>query len=189
MPYQIAVTPVWIDRATGDEVTLSDRPKLVSVLKQLQGNGASIILHGFNRTYRTAESGQGFEFWDAKYDQPITTNDPKNAEKKRSKSQFPNEKDFHTYTKSYQQQEVAYTEEKLTKGIELLARQGLYPLAFEVPHDAISQKGYEVISKHVSKPIWTGAVIRPHLENSRCIAARDVSCHVTRHDLISSAAS
>ncbi|WP_342497706.1 DUF2334 domain-containing protein [Bacillus sp. FSL R7-0672] len=150
IPYQIAVTPVWIDRATGDEVTLSDRPKLVSVLKQLQGNGASIILHGFNRTYRTAESGQGFEFWDAKYDQPITTNDPKNAEKKRSKSQFPNEKDFHTYTKSYQQQEVAYTEEKLTKGIELLARQGLYPLAFEVPHDAISQKGYEVISKHVS---------------------------------------
>lgn len=150
IPYQIAVTPVWIDRATGDEVTLSDRPKLVSVLKQLQENGASIILHGLNRTYRTAESGQGFEFWDAKYDQPITTNDPKNAEKKRSESQFPNEKDFHTYTKSYQQQEVAYTEEKLTKGIELLARQGLYPLAFEVPHDAISQKGYEVISKHVS---------------------------------------
>ncbi len=36
IPYLIAVTPVWIDRATGDEVTLSDRPKLVSVLKQLQ---------------------------------------------------------------------------------------------------------------------------------------------------------
>ena len=34
--YLIAVTPVWIDRTTGDEVTLSDRPKLVSVLKQLQ---------------------------------------------------------------------------------------------------------------------------------------------------------
>ncbi|WP_342500635.1 DUF2334 domain-containing protein [Bacillus sp. FSL K6-4563] len=150
IPYQIAVTPVWIDRATGDEVTLSDRLKLVNVLKQLQENGASIILHGFSRTYRTEESGQGFEFWDAKYDQPITTNDPKNAEKKQSKSQFPNEKDFHTYTKLNQQQEVAYTEEKLTKGIELLARQGLYPLAFEVPHDAISQKGYEVISKHVS---------------------------------------
>ncbi|MCY7436742.1 DUF2334 domain-containing protein [Bacillus pumilus] len=150
IPYQIAVTPVWIDRATGDEVTLSDHPKLVNVLKQLQENGASIILHGFSRTYRTEESGQGFEFWDAKYDQPITTNDPKNAEKKQSKSQFPNEKDFHTYTKLNQQQEVAYTEEKLTKGIELLARQGLYPLAFEVPHDAISQKGYEVISKHVS---------------------------------------
>lgn len=150
IPYQIAVTPVWIDRATGDEVTLSDRPKLVNVLKQMQENGASIILHGFSRTYRTEESGQGFEFWDAKYDQPIASNDPKKAEKKQSKSQFPNEKDFHTYTKSYQQQEIAYTEEKLTKGIELLARQGLYPLAFEVPHDAISQQGYEVISKHVS---------------------------------------
>ncbi|MFP3822146.1 DUF2334 domain-containing protein, partial [Bacillus sp. SIMBA_008] len=64
IPYQIAVTPAWINRATGDEVTLSDRPKLVSVLKQLQENGASIILHGFSRTYRTEESGQGFEFWD-----------------------------------------------------------------------------------------------------------------------------
>ncbi|UCZ71396.1 DUF2334 domain-containing protein [Bacillus pumilus] len=150
IPYQIAVTPVWIDRATGDEVTLSDRPKLVNVLKQMQENGASIILHGFSRTYRTEESGQSFEFWDAKYDQSITSNDPKKTEKKRSKSQFPNEKDFNAYTRSNQQQETAYTEEKLTKGIEFLAQQGLYPLAFEVPHDAISQQGYEVISRHVS---------------------------------------
>ncbi|MFN3092568.1 DUF2334 domain-containing protein [Bacillus pumilus] len=150
IPFQIAVTPVWMDRETGDEVTLSDRPKLVNVLKQLQGNGASIILHGFSRTYRTEESGQSFEFWDAKYDQSITSNDPKKTEKKRSKSQFPNEKDFNAYTRSNQQQETAYTEEKLTKGIELLAQQGLYPLAFEVPHDTISQQGYEVISRHVS---------------------------------------
>ncbi|MFJ6206344.1 DUF2334 domain-containing protein [Bacillus pumilus] len=150
IPFQIAVTPVWMDRETGDEVTLSDRPKLVNVLKQLQGNGASIILHGFSRTYRTEESGQIFEFWDAKYDQSITSNDPKKTEKKRSKSQFPNEKDFNAYTRSNQQQETAYTEEKLTKGIELLAQQGLYPLAFEVPHDTISQQGYEVISRHVS---------------------------------------
>ncbi|MDQ0815828.1 uncharacterized protein YdaL [Bacillus pumilus] len=150
IPFQIAVTPVWMDRETGDEVTLSDRPKLVNVLKQLQGNGASIILHGFSRTYRTEESGQSFEFWDAKYDQSIMSNDPKKTEKKRSKSQFPNEKDFNAYTRSNQQQETAYTEEKLTKGIELLAQQGLYPLAFEVPHDTISQQGYEVISRHVS---------------------------------------
>ena len=60
-----------------------------------------------------------------RYDQPITSNDPKKAEKKQSESQFPNEKDFHAYTRSYQQQEIAYTEEKLTKGIELLAQQGL----------------------------------------------------------------
>ncbi|MER3007366.1 DUF2334 domain-containing protein, partial [Bacillus licheniformis] len=49
IPFMIAVTPVWVDRATGDEVTLSDRPQLVNVLKQLQGNGASILLHGFSR--------------------------------------------------------------------------------------------------------------------------------------------
>ncbi|WGD97928.2 DUF2334 domain-containing protein [Bacillus safensis] len=150
VPFLIAVTPVWVDRTTGDEVTLSDRPKLVKVLKQLQSDGASIILHGFNRTYRAEDSGQDFEFWDAKNDQSITSNDPKKAEKKQSESSFSNEKDFHAYTSSIKQQEIIYTEEKLTKGIELLAQQGLYPLAFEVPHDAISQQGYEVISRHVS---------------------------------------
>ncbi|MGG1697478.1 DUF2334 domain-containing protein [Bacillus zhangzhouensis] len=150
IPFLVAVTPVWIDPATGDEVTLNDRPHLVNVLKQFQSNGASVILHGFSRTYRTEESGQGFEFWDVKYDQSITSNEPKKAEKKLSKSHFPNEKDFDAYTKSAQHQEVIYTEEKLTKGIELLTQQGLYPLAFEVPHDAISQQGYQVISRHVS---------------------------------------
>ncbi|MFP3419565.1 DUF2334 domain-containing protein [Bacillus sp. SIMBA_154] len=150
VPFLIAVTPVWIDSATGDEVTLSERPQLVHALKQLQSNGASVILHGFSRTYRTEESGQGFEFWDAKYDQAITSNEPNEAEKKLSKSHFPNEKDFDAYTKSALHQEVIYTEEKLTKGIELLTQQGLYPLAFEVPHDAISQQGYQVISRHVS---------------------------------------
>lgn len=150
IPFLIAVTPAWIDPITGDEVTLNDRPQLVKVLKQLQNNGASVILHGFSRTYRTEESGQGFEFWDAKYDQPITSNEPKKSEKKRSKSYFPNEKDFDTYTKFHQQQDIVYTEEKLIKGIELLVQQGLYPLAFEVPHDATSQQGYQVISRHVT---------------------------------------
>ncbi|QGX67063.1 DUF2334 domain-containing protein [Bacillus sp. ms-22] len=150
IPFLISVTPVWIDPATGDEVTLNDRPQLVQVLKQLQSSGASVILHGFSRTYRTEESGQGFEFWDAKYDQPITSNVPQKAEKKLSKSHFPNEKDYKTYIKSNQQQDIIYTTEKLTKGIELLTQQGLYPLAFEVPNDAISQQGYEVISRHVS---------------------------------------
>ncbi|WP_407708222.1 DUF2334 domain-containing protein [Bacillus altitudinis] len=150
IPFLLAVTPIWIDPATGDEVTLSDRPKLVHVLKQLQSNGASIVLHGFSRTYRTEESGKGFEFWDIKYDQPVTSNEPEKADQQLNKSFFPNEKDFNAYNTSNQHQEAIYTEEKLTKGIELLAQQGLYPLAFEVPNDAISLQGYEVISRHMS---------------------------------------
>lgn len=150
IPFLLAVTPIWIDPATGDEVTLSDRPKLVHVLKQLQSNGASIVLHGFSRTYRTEESGKGFEFWDVKYDQLVTSNEPEKADQQLNKSFFPNEKDFNAYITSNQHQEATYTEEKLTKGIELLAQQGLYPIAFEVPNDAISLQGYEVISRHVS---------------------------------------
>ncbi|MCY7437788.1 DUF2334 domain-containing protein [Bacillus altitudinis] len=150
IPFLLAVTPIWIDPATGDEVTLSDRPKLVHVLKQLQSNGASVVLHGFSRTYRTEESGNGFEFWDVKYDQPVTSNEPEKADQQLNKSFFPNEKDFNAYITSNQHQEAIYTEEKLTKGIELLAQQGLYPLAFEVPNDAISLQGYKVISRHMS---------------------------------------
>ncbi|WP_342495236.1 DUF2334 domain-containing protein [Bacillus sp. FSL K6-0046] len=150
IPFLLAVTPIWIDPATGDEVTLSDRPKLVHVLKQLQSNGASVVLHGFSHTYRTEESGKGFEFWDVKYDQSVTSNEPEKADQQLNKSFFPNEKDFNAYITSNQHQEAIYTEEKLTKGIELLAQQGLYPLAFEVPNDAISLQGYEVISRHVS---------------------------------------
>lgn len=150
IPFLLAVTPIWIDPATGDEVTLSDRPKLVHVLTQLQSNGASVVLHGFSRTYRTEESGKGFEFWDVKYDQPVTSNEPEKADQQLNKSFFPNEKDFNAYITSNQHQEAIYTEEKLTKGIELLAQQGLYPLAFEVPNDAISLQGYEVISRHIS---------------------------------------
>ncbi|MGQ8949495.1 DUF2334 domain-containing protein [Bacillus altitudinis] len=150
IPFLLAVTPIWIDPATGDEVTLSDRPKLVHVLTQLQSNGASVVLHGFSRTYRTEESGNGFEFWDVKYDQPVTSNEPEKADKQLNKSFFPNEKDFNAYITSNQHQEAIYTEEKLTKGIELLAQQGLYPLAFEVPNDAISLQGYKVISRHMS---------------------------------------
>lgn len=150
IPFLLAVTPIWIDPATGDEVTLSDRPKLVHVLTQLQSNGASIVLHGFSRTYRMEESGKGFEFWDVKYDKPVTSNEPEKADQQLNKSFFPNEKDFNAYITSNQHQEAIYTEEKLTKGIELLAQQGLYPLAFEVPNDAISLQGYEVISRHVS---------------------------------------
>ncbi|MFJ5965630.1 DUF2334 domain-containing protein [Bacillus sp. NPDC093026] len=151
IPFLLAVTPAWIDPATGDEVTLKDRPHLVNVLKQLQSKGGSVILHGFSRTYRTHESGQGFEFWDAQFDQPITSNEPKKVRSKQlSKSDFPSEKDYDAYIKTIQNKEEIYTKEKLTEGIELLVKQGLYPLAFEVPHDAISQHGYQVISQYFS---------------------------------------
>ncbi|MFS0655918.1 DUF2334 domain-containing protein [Bacillus sp. 179-C3.3 HS] len=151
IPYLLSVTPTWIDSTTGEEVTLSDRPKLVHVLKQLQESGGSIILHGFSRTYRTEESGQGFEFWDAKFDQPITTSEPNVATMKRLRaSHFPNQKAYDTYTQSLQQKEAVYTADKLTKGIELLSQQGLYPLAFKVPHDAMSQHSYHVISQFVT---------------------------------------
>lgn len=53
------------DPETGDKVYLSDKPKMVKVLKKLQSMGGSIIVHGYTHAYRYSETGEGFEFWDA----------------------------------------------------------------------------------------------------------------------------
>ncbi|MGE6632077.1 DUF2334 domain-containing protein [Bacillus sp. NPDC077027] len=151
IPFLLAVIPVFVDPSTGEQITLKDRPKLVNILKKLQDNGGTVILHGHSHSYRNSETGEGLEFWDAKLDQPIISSDTQDAkEKLANQSAFPSEQAYQTYLKSYQENEVAYTEQKLTEGIELLVDQGLYPLAFEAPHYAMSQLGYQVTSRYFS---------------------------------------
>ncbi|UUZ90644.1 DUF2334 domain-containing protein [Paenibacillus sp. P25] len=48
------------------------------------------------------------------------------------------------------QGEERYTADKLQKGIALMAKQGLYPLAFEPPHYAMSQKSYQIARQYFS---------------------------------------
>ena len=55
--------------------------------------GGSIIIHGYTHAYRYSETGEGFEFWDAKADQPITSENADDTPVKLEKEQdFPNEK-------------------------------------------------------------------------------------------------
>lgn len=65
IPFILAVIPVYLNPETGDKVYLSDKPKMVKVLKKLQSMGGSIIVHGYTHAYRYSETGEGFEFWDA----------------------------------------------------------------------------------------------------------------------------
>ncbi|WP_052487150.1 polysaccharide deacetylase family protein [Gordoniibacillus kamchatkensis] len=46
--------------------------------------------------------------------------------------------------------EAAYMTDKLEKGIARMAKQGLYPLAFEPPHYAMSQTGYRIVNRYFS---------------------------------------
>lgn len=37
----------------------------------MQDDGAAIIMHGYTHQFYDSETGEGFEFWDVKTDQPI----------------------------------------------------------------------------------------------------------------------
>lgn len=149
VPFILAVIPVYLNPETGDKVYLSDKPKMVKVLKKLQSMGGSIIVHGYTHAYRYSETGEGFEFWDAKADQPITSGNAEDPPSILEKEQaFSNEQAYNNYLKPFQEKEETYTKQKLTRAIEDLTSSGLYPLAFEAPHYTMSEYGYQIASRY-----------------------------------------
>lgn len=146
IPYMVAVIPIYTD-GDGETTHLSDSPELVKTLRYMQDNGASIVLHGYRHQYRASETGEGFEFWDVENDRPILQ---PSSEKAKVQSDFSSEE---SYQKFYDQGltfEKKYTESAIQNGVEELVANGLYPLAFEAPHYAISEGGYDVLSNHFS---------------------------------------
>lgn len=71
MLYMITVIPVYTDPETGKTLHLKDKPELVDLLGSMQDDGAAIIMHGYTHQFYDSETGEGFEFWDVKTDQPI----------------------------------------------------------------------------------------------------------------------
>src|SRR5690606_30358976 len=57
---------------------------------------------------------------------------------------------YEEYIKELQLYEKEYTVTKINKGIDELAKYGLYPLAFEAPHYTMSQYGYQLLSEYFS---------------------------------------
>lgn len=151
IPFVMSVIPVYLNPETGDKVYLSDRPKMVKVLKKLQSMGGSVIVHGYTHAYRYSETGEGFEFWDAKADQPITEENAEDTPAVLEKEQnFPNETAYQSYLRPYRDNENTYTKTKLKLAIEDLTASGLYPLAFEAPHYTMSEQGYKLASDYFS---------------------------------------
>ncbi len=147
LPYMITVIPVYKDPDTGKTVHLKDNPELVDVLRFMQDNGGSIVMHGYTHQFYDSETGEGFEFWDVKTDQPIRQS---NHEKPKTKEDFQSTEDYNKYVENGKAFEEKYTKDHIEKGITELVEAKLYPVAFEAPHYTMSQKGYEILSQYFS---------------------------------------
>jgi len=147
IPYIIALIPVYVDPDTKKEIHLKDAPKLVRTLKYMQDHGGSVILHGYRHQYRQQETGEGFEFWDVDMDRPILQD---NDEKPLSRKDFNSDQAYDTFLSKGTRFEEKYIGNAILNGVQELTAHELYPLAFEAPHYAMSEKGYEILSKHFS---------------------------------------
>ena len=147
LPYMITVIPVYKDPDTGKTVHLKDNSELIDVLRFMQDNGGSIVMHGYTHQFYDSETGEGFEFWDVKTDQPIRQ---PNHEKPKTKDDFQSTEDYNKYVKNGKAFEEKYIKEHIEKGITELVEAKLYPVAFEAPHYTMSQKGYEILSQYFS---------------------------------------
>ena len=149
IPYMVSVIPVYTNPETGKQYHFSDSPKLLKVLKYMQNNGGSIVLHGYTHQFRLSETGEGFEFWDVENNMPIYHNQYDEVIVK-TKEDFLTEEDYIHYINQQKSFERNYIEKRLTRGVQELVNFGLFPLAFEAPHYTMSQHGYQVASQFFS---------------------------------------
>ncbi|WP_158290502.1 polysaccharide deacetylase family protein [Halobacillus salinus] len=147
IPYMITVIPVYTNPKTGEELHLEDAPRLVRVLRKMQEQGASIVLHGYKHQYRKTVTGEGFEYWDVQNDRPLYQ---KPNEARLGPDDFATQEEYDDYVAQGHAFERNYIENTISNGVNELVEQGLYPLAFEAPHYAMSLSGYEVLSDYFS---------------------------------------
>ena len=147
IPYFVSLIPVYVDPQTHEETHLKDVPKLARTLRYMQDHGGSIILHGYRHQYRHQETGEGFEFWDVDYDRPVYQD---NDEKPLTRKDFKSGKAYEDFVHKGEKFEGKYIKSAIENGVKELAAHKLYPLAFEAPHYAMSETGYQVLSKHFS---------------------------------------
>ncbi|MFC6040629.1 DUF2334 domain-containing protein [Paenisporosarcina macmurdoensis] len=140
IPYLVTIIPVYTSTKIKEDIHFSDVPELVKVLQYMQKNGASFILHGYKHQYRETETGEGFEFWDVQNNRPI-------YQSKDDKVLVPTNVEEQLMLEDYERQ---YIKEAIENGVTEMIAHNLYPLAFEAPHYAMSQSGYEILSGYFS---------------------------------------
>lgn len=158
---------------------------MVKVLKKLQSMGGSIIVHGYTHAYRYSETGEGFEFWDAKADQPITSEMPKTPVHFGERTGLPERTSLSQLSRTISGKGRNVYKTKLTRAIEDLTSSGLYPLAFEAPHYTMSDYGYQISLAVFYKHFRPGPAQQHNMENIRCTSVCDCSFDVARNDALS----
>ncbi|SHK05539.1 DUF2334 domain-containing protein [Paramaledivibacter caminithermalis] len=121
IPFMIAMIPAYKSPKSSYITSLKEKPEFIETIKYLQELGGSVVLHGYTHQAFGGElSGEGFEFWDGINDKPLDLDIEK------------------------------WIHERIGLGIQESIKNGIYPLAFEAPHYAISQRGYKVLKKYFS---------------------------------------
>ncbi|MFD2043617.1 DUF2334 domain-containing protein [Ornithinibacillus salinisoli] len=122
IPYMASVTPVYVNPKTDEKFYLSDNPGLITILKEMQNN----------EEHKASIVLHGY------------TDQYKNAETGDG-FEF-----WDVENNKPLENEGEYIEDRISRGLQELVNYGIYPKAFEAPHYAMSQKGYEVISRFFS---------------------------------------
>lgn len=121
IPFIISLIPAYYSEETKYVTKMGDIPDFINTIKYMQNLGGSVILHGYQHSTADGDiTGEGFEFWDSKKDQPIKEN------------------------------EAEIIHDKVYEGLRECVENGIYPLGFEAPHYAISSNGYKQLKKYFS---------------------------------------
>ncbi|HBF2901359.1 TPA: polysaccharide deacetylase family protein [Clostridioides difficile] len=121
IPFTIALIPAYVNPKNHKVITLSESPEIVKAIKYMQDKGGTVILHGYTHQYKKEEvSGEGYEFWDGKKDEPLKEN------------------------------MKIFVKDRVLNGLRVCIENGIYPLAFEAPHYAMESEGYKESKKYFS---------------------------------------
>lgn len=120
IPFLISLIPTYINEQ-GQITPMSEVKGFAETIRYLQKLGGTVVLHGYtHQHYKHFVSGEGFEFWDSKNNSPLDINMKE------------------------------YLADRITRGIIECVKNGVYPLAFEAPHYAMSQEGYRILKEYFS---------------------------------------
>lgn len=121
IPFTIALIQAYVNPKNHKVITLSESPEIVKAIKYMQDKGGTVILHGYTHQYKKEEvSGEGYEFWDGKKDEPLKEN------------------------------MKIFVKDRVLNGLRVCIENGIYPLAFEAPHYAMESEGYKELKKYFS---------------------------------------
>lgn len=121
IPFTIALIPAYVNPKNHKVITLSESPEIVKAIKYMQDKGGTVILHGYTHQYKKEEvSGEGYEFWNGKKDEPLKEN------------------------------MKIFVKDRVLNGLRVCIENGIYPLAFEAPHYAMESEGYKELKKYFS---------------------------------------